>query len=123
MQKDSPTLAASFPGKPILIAGASGHLGKSVARELKGRGVRVRAMVRRSLAPEALGADEVVVADALDPPSLAAAVDGVGAVFSCLGASVQPSLRHGRASYGDVDTPANCNLIAAASRGSVTRFA
>jgi uncharacterized protein YbjT (DUF2867 family) len=80
-------------------------------------------MVRRPLAPETLGADEVVVADALDPPSLAAAVEGVRAVFSCLGASVQPALGHGRASYGDVDTPANCNLIAAASREKVTRFA
>ncbi|MCL5279680.1 MAG: NmrA/HSCARG family protein [Planctomycetes bacterium] len=70
----------------ILVTGATGKQGGSVARELLARGYRVRAMTRH---PEGeagqglaeLGA-EVVRGDLDDPTSLAEAVKGVWGVFS-----------------------------------------
>lgn len=63
-----------------LIAGATGMVGSEICRLLKAQGKPVRALVRKSSAPEkvaalrALGA-EIVVGDLKDPASLAAACD------------------------------------------------
>src|SRR5262245_4956412 len=97
----------------VLVAGATGALGAEVVRELKARGRRVRALARSRTKLERLRglADELVVADALEPRSLDGAVEGVDGVFSCLGASVIPLPRYGRRSFSAIDTPANRNLI------------
>ncbi|MCZ6916030.1 MAG: SDR family oxidoreductase [Gemmatimonadetes bacterium] len=106
------------------MAGASGSLGRHVIREALRRGHTVRALIHRSPLPEEF--TDVVAkvhrADALDRPQLAGVCDGVGVVFSCLGASVMPSFGKGRRSYRQVDTPANCNLIDEALRAGVERF-
>jgi len=70
----------------ILVAGATGKQGGAVARELLGRGYRVRAMTRHPEGEAAqalaeLGA-QVVRGDLNDPASLAEAVKGVWGVFS-----------------------------------------
>ncbi|WP_354644059.1 NAD(P)H-binding protein [Kitasatospora camelliae] len=68
---------------PVLVTGATGHVGPLVVAELLGRGVPVRALVRdadraaRTLGPEvalAVGAFE-------DPPSLARAAEGAERMF------------------------------------------
>ncbi len=107
-----------------LVAGATGALGIEVVRELKARGERVRALVRRPQRAAKLRelADEIVVADAMKPATLGAAVEGVDRVFSCLGASVIPMPQYGWAKFTQVDTPANRNLIAACKRAGVTKF-
>src|SRR5438105_4946938 len=97
----------------VLVAGATGRLGREVVEELKARGHRVRALARSARRLDALRdvADELCVANALDPRSLPAALSGVDGVFSCLGASVIPMPCYGRLGFSDIDFPANKNLI------------
>jgi dihydroflavonol-4-reductase len=69
--------------KPVLVTGASGFVGSAVARALLAQGRRVRALVRptsdrRNLA----GLDAELRQGSLeDPPSLAAALEGCGALY------------------------------------------
>lgn len=70
----------------ILVTGATGKQGGVVAKELLGRGYRVRALTRNPAAEPArvlasLGA-EVIRGDFDDPSSLEAALKGVWGVFS-----------------------------------------
>src|SRR5438105_2441190 len=108
----------------ILVAGATGALGRHVVRELKERGFSVSAMGRSAARLELLRgvADELVVANAMRPQQLARLCDGIDRVFSCLGASVIPMPQHGYCSFTKVDYPANRNLIREAERAGVARF-
>lgn len=110
-------------GRLVLVAGASGALGREVVTKLHERGYRVRALTRDPRRIQAISSDiaEAHTGDALSPDSLRGACDGAHAVVSCVGASVTPSLR-GWHRFGRVDTPANVNLIEAAERASVARF-
>lgn len=68
----------------ILITGAAGKTGRAVIRALARRGRDARALAyRREQAPmlEALGAREVVVGDIQDPETVAAAAEGVRAIY------------------------------------------
>lgn len=69
-----------------LVLGANGFLGSHVTRQLVAAGRAVRVLVRRTSDTRALDdlAVERVVGDVLDPPSLAAAVDGCATVFHCV---------------------------------------
>jgi uncharacterized protein YbjT (DUF2867 family) len=106
----------------VLVAGASGQLGRHVVSELRRRGYRVRALSRR---PERLTGlvDEAVRGDLLDPASLAAACDGVDVVFSCAGASMDLNDLRDRRGPLEVDWGGNRNLLAAARAAGVRRFA
>ena len=82
--------AAEEDMKPlVLVAGATGKTGALVVAQLQAKGYPVRAFVRDTAkAAERLGADvEAVVGDLKDPASIAAALDGVGAVINAAGAS------------------------------------
>jgi uncharacterized protein YbjT (DUF2867 family) len=106
----------------IVVAGATGALGREVVRALRDRGNRVRALVRDVARARTLELDEVHAADALDPGSLIGAFDGATHAFSSVGASVSSQPGAGRASFLGVDVPAHRNLIAAARRAGVRRF-
>jgi uncharacterized protein YbjT (DUF2867 family) len=79
----------------VLVAGASGYLGRYVVKEFAERGFAVRALVRNpeKLAAEgpnlepavAALAEEVVKGDATDRASLKDVCKGVDIVFSCMG--------------------------------------
>jgi uncharacterized protein YbjT (DUF2867 family) len=64
---------------PILVVGATGHVGREVVRQLKKLGRKVRVMTRDAARAGELGVtpDEVAVGDLRDPASLPAAVAGV----------------------------------------------
>lgn len=107
--------------KTVLVAGATGALGRHVVASLAARGWRVRAL-SRDASKSVPGAAEVVAGDALVPASLAGVTQGCDAVFSCLGASIDPSPARGWRSYASVDVPANRALIAQARSTGVARF-
>ncbi len=107
-----------------LVAGASGLLGRAVASELTSRGEVVRVMGRSEERLKSVAADSRVVADALaGPDALMEAMQGVERVFSCLGASVLPSASGLWQTYDRVDRRGNLNILEAAKRASVKRFA
>jgi uncharacterized protein YbjT (DUF2867 family) len=107
----------------MLVAGASGAIGRELLPLAREAGYRLRALVRRleSAARVRDVVDEVVVADAIDGRAIERVCDGVDVVVSTLGASVNPGDAE-RRSYFKVDPPANLNLIAAARTAGVRRF-
>lgn len=104
----------------VLVAGATGYLGKHVARALKERGAWVRALIRNPQQRSALlpWVDDFAVAQVTRPPTLCRVADGVDAVFSSIGITRQ---REGF-TFEEVDYQGNVNLLTAASRQSVARF-
>lgn len=109
--------------RTVLIAGASGALGNRVVRLLAADGWRVRALTRNAERLAALGtaAAECIEWNPRRPRALDAALDGVDAVFSCLGASVLPMPGKGWRGFLGVDLPVNRALIAAAGRARVKK--
>lgn len=106
----------------VVVAGASGSVGREVVRALAARGVRVRALSRDPKKLSDLPLAEVHLGDALDPKTLEGLFTGVDRAFSCVGASVSSDPGAGRAGFVDVDVPSNRNLIEAALRAGVRRF-
>jgi uncharacterized protein YbjT (DUF2867 family) len=107
----------------ILVAGATGMLGREVAGLLHRTGHRVRTFSRSAARAEELRgiADEIVLGDATLPGSLDGVLDGVDGVVSCLGAPMAFTIGD-RRSFRELDTVANLNLVDAASRAGVRRF-
>ena len=108
--------------KRVLVAGASGFLGREVVRVLQSRGHWTRAICRSSARAQGLPASEILIADALHPDGLKGAANGVDVVFSCLGQTVSPDLFIMRPGYLAVDIPANRNLLKLAKDAGVQRF-
>jgi uncharacterized protein YbjT (DUF2867 family) len=108
----------------ILVAGATGALGRAVVRELKTRGLTVRALGRSAKRLESLDglADERIVVNALHEETLRGVCDGADRVFSCMGASVIPMPQFGYSTFTKIDYPANRNLIREAERAGVGKF-
>lgn len=84
------TEPAEAPKPLVLVAGATGGTGSLVVAELQKQGYPVRAFVRDTAkAAERLGPDvEAVAGDLKDVASIAAALEGVGAVINAAGAGV-----------------------------------
>ena len=106
----------------VMVAGASGQLGRHVVDELKRKGFRVRALTRSPARLASGAADEVARGDLADPASLAAACAGVDAVVSCAGASMDMAAFRDRRSFFAVDWRGNRNLLDAAKAAGVRRF-
>ena len=87
----------------VLVAGASGYIGGRLVPELVARGYRVRVMVRSKVeaVSDRWSNCEVVVADALNPESLTAAMEGVHTVFYLI-----HSMLVGPKSFADADRSA-----------------
>lgn len=112
----------------ILVAGATGYLGRYVVQEFKRRGYWVRVLARtpkklHSVGPfmePAIGhlCDEVFVGEVTRPETLEGVCDGVDIVFSSIGITRQ---RDGL-DLMDVDYRGNRNLLAAALDSDVRKF-
>ena len=99
----------------VLVAGASGLIGREVVVQLRAQGDEVVALAHRSAVPSGEGIQSARWSE------LDRALSGVDAVFSAAGASVSLSLA-GRAGYQAVDVPINTALIDAAERAKVPRM-
>jgi uncharacterized protein YbjT (DUF2867 family) len=73
-----------FGMKKVLVAGATGYLGRFVVKAFKAKGCWVRALGRSEakLAPIKELADELFIGEVTDPGSLDGLCDGIDAVFS-----------------------------------------
>lgn len=104
--------------KTVLIAGATGYLGRFLCAEYRKRGWYVMALVRNKDRAKTVDADVLIEAEATNFESLKGIMDGVDLVVSALGITRQTD----GLSYRDVDFQANLNLLAEAVRAGVTRF-
>jgi uncharacterized protein YbjT (DUF2867 family) len=104
----------------VLVAGATGYLGKCVIAALHRKGYRIRALVRNV---ERLGdakelCDEIVVAEATKPETLTELVGDATIVFTSLG-------KHDfkrRPTLSEVDYQANMNILQRAIEARVEHF-
>lgn len=104
----------------VVVAGATGYLGRHLVVALRERGWRVRALVRdpARLGFAAEAADEVFTGHATRPETLAGLCDGAEAAVSALGLRAMG----GRLTVFDVDRDANLNVLARAREAGVRRF-
>jgi uncharacterized protein YbjT (DUF2867 family) len=114
--------------KTVLVAGATGYLGKFVVRAFKQRGYRVRALTRSktrlgqpgpfTAPPVTEFVDDIFVGEVTEPASLDGLMDGVDCVFSSIGISRQ---RDGL-SFEQIDHQANRLLIDLAKQSGIEKF-
>ena len=104
----------------ILVAGATGYLGRYVVRALKDRGYWVRVLGRSAARLEPLReyADEVFIGEVTDPDSLDRLCDGIDIVFSSVGITRQKD----GLTYENVDYQGNRNLLTVAEGSGVSKF-
>jgi len=105
----------------VLVAGATGYLGRHIVKQYMSMGWTVRALVRDAEAARKSGLDatELFEGEATKPLTLCGEMDNVDLVISTLGITRQ---RDGL-SYWDVDYQANANLLVDALAAGVDRFA
>lgn len=108
--------------KRLLIAGASGALGREVVLQARKQGHRLSLLGRSRSRLEAIACpgDKLIVADALKPADLESACQDIDCLISCLGAPVGMQSSEKR-SFLKVDLPANLNLIAEAQKSKIER--
>ncbi len=114
--------------KKVLVAGASGYLGRYAVKEFKERGYYVRALVRnpekikkpgQNFEPEVYSiADEIVTGDVTSPESINGLCKGIDIVFSSLGLT-SPDWKHNN--Y-DVDHLGNKRILDQALAEKISRF-
>ncbi|MBT3222326.1 MAG: SDR family oxidoreductase [Proteobacteria bacterium] len=104
----------------ILIAGATGYLGRFLVRQAHERGWWVRALVRRAegLGDEADCCDDIFVGQATEDETLEELCDGVDVVISSLG---NRTTRR-KPTPMEVDYAANMNIVRKAERAGVKHF-
>ncbi|HEU4564016.1 MAG TPA: SDR family oxidoreductase [Gemmatimonadaceae bacterium] len=110
--------------RTALVAGASGHLGRHIVRELRDRGWRVRAITRdpARLLAAAGPVEDVVRGSITDAGALAGVCDGVDAVISAAGATMSLGGLRDRRSFMEVDFAGNANLLEQARTAGVAKF-
>ena len=114
--------------KKVLVAGATGYLGRFVIQEFKNRGYWVRVLARNSGKLESPGpflepavkhlVDDVFQGEVTKPETLQGVCDGIDLVFSSIGITRQ---RDG-VSFMDVDYQGNKNLIEKAHQAGIQTF-
>jgi len=106
--------------KKILIAGATGYLGKYVVKEFKKRGYYVRALARGESRLDSIRPfiDEAWIGEITDPSTLRGVCHGMDYVFSSVGITRQKD----GLSYMDVDYGGNRNLLDEALKSKISSF-
>jgi dihydroflavonol-4-reductase len=104
---------------PVLVAGATGFIGRILVPRLLADGRTVRVLERRQSSTFD-GLDvEIVRGDVTDPESLKPALDGVSAVFNLAG--IVSHLEADRARMQAINVGGAANVLAAARAAGVTR--
>ena len=106
--------------KRILVAGATGYLGRYVVKEFKKQGYWVRALTRSADRLDDLKnyVDEAFIGAVTDPASLEGICQDIDIVFSSIGITKQKD----NLTYMDVDYQGNKNLLDEAKKAGVAKF-
>ncbi|AKD04856.1 SDR family oxidoreductase [Pontibacter korlensis] len=109
--------------KQVLLAGATGHLGRHLLRALKQQGFIVTVLARSEQKASALSPapDRLLFADATHPDSLSGCCQGIDVVASAVGKSI--SLKDwSKTTFHEVDYQANYNLLQEAKAAGIQQF-
>jgi uncharacterized protein YbjT (DUF2867 family) len=106
--------------KKVLVAGATGYLGRYVVQEFKKQEYWVRALTRNSNRLDSLSKyiDEKVAGAVTNPDSLSGICKNIDIVFSSIGITKQKD----GLTYMDVDYQGNKNLLEEAKKAGVSKF-
>ena len=106
--------------KKVLIAGATGYLGRYLIKEVKKQGYWVSALARKAEKLYDLkdSIDEICEAEMTKPNTLNGICDNIDAVISSIGITRQKD----GLTYMDVDYQANMNLLQDAQSSGVKKF-
>jgi uncharacterized protein YbjT (DUF2867 family) len=106
----------------ILVAGATGQLGRHIVTELNKRGYAIRAIARHPKKLSGSAVDEIVAADLTRPGTLKDVCQGIDQVISCAGASMNIDDFSDRKSFYEVDYHGNLNLLEEAKKAQIRKF-
>ncbi|RMG70217.1 MAG: SDR family oxidoreductase [Bacteroidetes bacterium] len=111
------TSSSSSSSGPIVVAGATGYLGRHLIRALQAREQAFRALARSPLKLQDLNLspDQLVAAEVTQADSLRGCLDGASVLISTVGITRQKD----GLTYQDVDYQANINLLREAQRAGV----
>ncbi len=100
--------------KKVLVAGATGYLGRYVVQEFKKQRFWVRALARNAAKLESLSEyiDEKFIGEVTDSNSLSGICKDIDIVFSSIGITKQKD----NLTYMDVDYQGNMNLLEEAKK-------
>jgi uncharacterized protein YbjT (DUF2867 family) len=106
--------------KKVLVAGATGYLGKYVLKEFIKNGYWVRALGRSLQKLDSIDQeiDDIFIGEATDKNSLAGLCNNIDIVFSSIGITKQKD----GLTYMDVDYQANKNILDEAVKSGVRKF-
>jgi len=106
--------------KKILVAGATGYLGRYIAQVLQEKGYDTTIIVRNTerLKQKQIFANSIIQAELTDPKSIIGCCEGIDVVISTVGITKQKE----GFSYMDVDYQANANLLHEAQKSKVSKF-
>lgn len=105
--------------KRVLVAGATGYLGRYLVKELKRKGYWVRVLVRKEEQKELFDeVDDYYVGQITNPSTLNGVANGIDWVVSTIGITRQKD----GLTYIDVDFQGNANLLAEALKSGVEAF-
>src|SRR5690625_223732 len=114
--------------KRVLVAGATGYLGRYIVKALKKQGFYIKALVRNSdklnqpgdfLVPSRNeDIDEVVIGDITKPATLKYICTNIDYVFSSVGITRE----NNGLTFEEVDYQGNVNLLREAEQSHVSKF-
>ena len=104
----------------ILLAGATGYLGRHISEELKKRKLSAKLIARNTKKLEQFNSPttQIVKAEVTKPETLSGICSGVDTVISTVGITRQKD----GLTYMDVDYAANVNLLREAQKAGVRKF-
>jgi uncharacterized protein YbjT (DUF2867 family) len=107
----------------VLLFGATGHVGRHIAAELKRKQYHVTAVVRNEEKARQLGvnADRFIIKNVLNAATLRSICEGQEIVISALGKSVSPNDKS-KPSFYDVDYTVNAAIVKEAIKSRVSKF-
>jgi len=108
----------------VLVAGATGNLGKPMVRAFKERGYWVRALARNAAKLEDIqgSIDDVFLGDATRNDTLSGLCDDIDIVFSALGRTLSLRTTKEKGGFRSVDYIGNNNLLEVAKKASIKKF-
>jgi uncharacterized protein YbjT (DUF2867 family) len=107
----------------VILFGATGHIGRHIADQLKRQQYQVTAVIRNEEKARQLGlkADRFLIEEVTEPDALAGICEGYEVVISALGKSVSP-MDKSRPSFHDVDYTVNAAILNEAVKSKVSKF-
>ena len=109
--------------KKVLLFGATGNLGKEIAKEAIKQGYDLTAVVRNRAKAEQLSkiTTNYLITDITNKNALENICKGFDIVISALGKSVSPN-DHSKPTFNEIDLVANTNILLEAQRSGIKKF-